>query len=92
MSKIQEGHRPSVELEGIKEPLKVRVLILSESRLSLKEFYLIRQFSQVIKLDLSHNKIASFPAGFGLSNFPQMRTLFLHHNRFSVLRNLAPVA
>lgn len=36
MSKMQEGHRPSTELEGIKEPLKVRVLILSESRLSLK--------------------------------------------------------
>jgi Leucine Rich repeats (2 copies) len=84
--------RRGLELEAIREPLNVRVLILAESKTSPREFYLIRGYSNLLKLDLSYNRVTCFPAGFSFKDFPALRTLFLHYNKFSSLRNLVPVA
>lgn len=80
-----------MKLEAVKQPSNVRVLILSESKTSIKEFYFIQSYSNLIKIDLSYNKLSSFPAGFTFTSFPHLRTLFLHYNKFSSLKNLVPV-
>ena len=80
-----------LRLESIREPQNVKVLILSENKTTLKEFYLIKQYENLIKIDLSYNKIAAFPQGFNFGRFRRLRTLFLHYNRFLSLRVLGPV-
>lgn len=80
-----------VRLEGVRQPELVKVLILSENRTSLKEFYLFRNYTNLIKIDLSYNKLAAFPNGFSFASFRTLRTLFLHYNKFSALKTLLPV-
>jgi Leucine-rich repeat (LRR) protein len=69
----------------------VKVLILSESRATLKDFYLISAFTKLIKIDLSYNKLTAFPPGFSFKAFSQLRTLFLHYNKFTSIKLLLPV-
>lgn len=88
---MSSPRRSGGELEAIKEPQKVKVLILSESRASLKDFYLIAAFTNLIKIDLSYNKLAAFPPGFSFRAFPHLRTLFLHYNKFAAIKQLLPL-
>jgi hypothetical protein len=69
----------------------VKVLILSESRASPKDFYLIAAFTNLIKIDLSYNKLTAFPPGFTFRPFGHLRTLFLHYNKFTAIKQLLPV-
>jgi hypothetical protein len=76
----------------VKHPGNVKVLILCENKTSLKEFYFIKTYLNLIKVDLSYNKLNSFPQGFSFGGFQHLKTVFLHYNKFSALKNLGPVA
>ena len=88
---MSTSQRQLVRLEGIKEPANVKVLILSENKTSLKEFYFIKSYHNLIKIDLSYNRLTSFPPGFSFGKFYHLRTLFLHYNKFVSLKALLPV-
>jgi hypothetical protein len=80
-----------MQLESIKEPQKVKILILSEHKTTIKDLYFVRNFVNLIKIDLSHNKLSTFPNGFTFRSFQNLRSLFLHYNKFQVLKNLIVV-
>ena len=80
------------KLENIKDPHKVKILILSQSKTNLKEFYIVKTFGSLIKIDLSYNKLISFPPGFSFGSFKKLRVVFLHYNKFSSLKNLITVS
>lgn len=50
------------------------------------------RFVNIVKLDLSYNKIANFNVGFTFRAFASLRTLFLHYNKFSSLKALQTVS
>ena len=82
----------TLQLESISQPEKVKILILTETKTAPKDFFFIRNFSNLIKIDLSHNKLSSFPQGFNFTVFKQLKTLFLHYNKFSSLNSLVVVS
>ena len=69
----------------------MRVLILADNRTTLRECYLISSYHNLVKVDLSYNRLTAFPPGFTVTSFPVLRTLLLHYNKFSSLETLANV-
>lgn len=76
----------------MQDPKKVKVLVLADQKASSADFYLFIRFKCIVKLDLSVNKLSSFPAGFTFKSFPSMRTLFLHRNKFNTIKSVQIVA
>lgn len=79
---------PSPHLEDIRNPERVRVLVLTGQKLSSQQFIFLRTFNNLIKLDLSHNRISTFSQGFSFKPFTQLKTLFLHYNKFDRLKSI----
>lgn len=79
-------------LSSVVDPHKVKVLILTDQRTVYQDFYFIMKFVNIVKLDLSYNKIVAFNVGFSFAGFPNLRTLFLHYNRFNSLKSLQVVS
>ena len=79
------------QLSSVGDPEKVKVLILTEQKTTFADFYFMTKFINVVKLDLSYNKLSGFPIGFSFKAFPSLRTLFLHYNKFSSLKSLQVV-
>jgi len=52
---------------------------------------MIQTFVNLIKIDLSYNKLTNFPKGFTFKAFKQLKIVFLHYNKFSLLKNLVPI-
>ena len=88
---MRERKRKVDELAEIKDPEKVKVLILAEQRTAFKDFFFIRNFTEVIKIDLSYNKLTSFPNGFTFRHFKTLKILHLQYNKFSHIKAIAPL-
>lgn len=80
------------QLSFVEDPEKVKVLILTDQKTIYSDFYFISRFVNIIKLDLSYNKLSSFPVGFTFRTFSRMRTLFLHYNKFASIKSVQSVA
>ena len=78
-------------LSSVEDPLKVKVLILAQQKTSFQDFFFINAFTNVVKIDLSYNKLTSFPSGFSFGKFPKLKILFLHYNKFSNHKNLSSI-
>ena len=83
-----ESKKKVDQLSSVGDPEKVKVLILTEQKTTYADFYFMAKFINVVKLDLSYNKLITFPVGFTFKSFPSLRTLFLHYNKFSALKPL----
>lgn len=79
-------------LSSVEDPLKVKVLILAQQKTSFQDFFFINAFTNVVKIDLSYNKLTSFPSGFSFTKFPKLKILFLHYNKFSNHKNLSSIS
>ena len=58
----------------------------------MKDFFFIRNFNRLVKMDLSYNKLSSFPVGFSFGNFKDLRILYLHYNKFMNIKSLLPLS
>lgn len=86
-------HKKRVEqLSLVDDPQKVKVLILTDQKTIYSDFYFITRFINIVKLDLSYNKLSGFPIGFSFKVFAQMKTLFLHYNKFASIKSVQIVA
>ena len=83
-----ESKKKVDQLSSVGDPQKVKVLILTEQKTSYADFYFMAKFTNVVKLDLSYNKLSTFPIGFTFKSFHSLKTLFLHYNKFSALKPL----
>lgn len=68
------------------------MLILNEHNASPRDLYQIQHFTNLVKIDLSFNKLSRFPVGFSFRVFVRLRILMLHYNKFSNLKNLLVVS
>lgn len=87
-----ENKKRVEQLSLVDDPHKVKVLILTDQKTIYSDFYFISRFINIVKLDLSYNKLSGFPIGFTFKSFPQMRTLFLHYNKFASIKSVQTVA
>lgn len=75
-------------MSSVQDPHKVKVLILTDQKTIYSDFYFINKFVNIVKLDLSYNKLSNFPIGFSFRAFPVLRTLFLHYNKFTSIKSV----
>lgn len=64
----------------IKNPERLKMLILSGSNLARNDFMFIMNCKSLIKLDLSSNGLVRFPKEFSLSTLTKLSFLHLHNN------------
>lgn len=63
----RKEQRPQINLqEQIKAPEKLKLLVLSGSRLATNDFLFILKCRNIIKLDLSDNELQSIPEEFSI--------------------------
>ncbi|KAL4480801.1 hypothetical protein ABPG72_001670 [Tetrahymena utriculariae] len=72
--------KTNVLASRIQEPLKLKILILQGTEIMVKELENIRQCSKLIKLDISSNKIQTFPKNVSFKNLTSLKLLYLHNN------------
>lgn len=83
-----ENKKRVEQLSLVDDPQKVKVLILTDQKTIYSDFYFISRFINIVKLDLSYNKLSAFPIGFSFKTFTQMKTLFLHYNKFGSIKSV----
>lgn len=74
--------------ESIVEPLKLKILILQGTEIHGRELLYIQPCVNLLKLDLSCNKINNFPRGLSFAGLKQLRLLFLHANLIEDVESL----
>jgi Leucine-rich repeat (LRR) protein len=92
LKQVETSAAESFLLEAqIKNPERLKMLILSGSSLMRNDFMFIMNCLSLIKLDLSNNGLVRFPKEFSLAALTKLGFLHLNNNEFLNIEDLKPV-
>lgn len=83
-----DSNKKSAIKDLLKNPKQLKMLILSGTDLNSCQLDILNACQNLIKLDISSNKITEFPTEFLVYKLKNLKLLYVHNNQINTIKTI----